>query len=115
VPIILTGIATAQAFNVATIRSQVTGVLETADFRAQPARHGRAGQWLDLAVARRSGEPLARLRLTGNAEEVALLYPSHRGGREALGDFGVSTMPLDDALQCLSANPYFLELWQTYG
>src|ERR1700749_2273432 len=30
--------------------------------------------------ARRSGEPLARLRLTGNGDEVVLLYPSHRGG-----------------------------------
>src|SRR4051795_2592836 len=26
--------------------------------------------------ARRSGEPLARLRLTGNGDEVVLLYPS---------------------------------------
>src|SRR3954470_22338608 len=31
-------------------------------------------------VARRSGEPLARLRLTGNGDAVVLLYPSHRGG-----------------------------------
>jgi hypothetical protein len=65
--------------------------------------------------ARRSGEPLARLRLTGNGHEVVLLYPSPRGGWEALGDFGASTMPLDEALQSLSANPYFLELRQTYG
>jgi hypothetical protein len=65
--------------------------------------------------ARRSGEPLARLRLTGNGDEVVLLYPSHRGGWEALGDFGASAMPLDEALQCLSANPYFLELRQTYS
>ena len=28
--------------------------------------------------ARRFGEPLARLRLTGNGDEVVLLYPSHR-------------------------------------
>jgi hypothetical protein len=65
-------------------------------------------------VARRSGEPLARLRLTGNGNEVVLLYPSHRGGWAALGDFGASAMPLDEALQCLSDNPYFLELRQTY-
>ena len=64
--------------------------------------------------ARRSGEPLARLRLTGNGDEVVLLYPSHRGGWEALGDFGASARPLDEALQCLSDNPYFLELRQTY-
>ena len=65
--------------------------------------------------ARRSGEPLARLRLTGNGDEVVLLYPSHRGGWEALGDFGASAMSLDEALQSLSANHYFLELRQTYG
>jgi hypothetical protein len=65
--------------------------------------------------ARRSGEPLARLRLTGSGDEVVLLHPSHRGGWEALGDFGASAMSLDEALQCLSANHYFLELRQTYG
>ena len=65
--------------------------------------------------ARRSGEPLARLRLTGNGDEVVLLYPSHRGGWGALGDFGPSAMPLDEALRCLSDNPYFLELRQTFG
>jgi hypothetical protein len=43
-----------------------------------------------------------------------LLYPSHRGGWGALGDFGASAMLLDEALQCLSDNPYFLELRQTY-
>ena len=65
--------------------------------------------------ARRSGEPLARLRLTGNGDEVVLLYPSHRGGWGTLGDFGASAMSLDKALQCLSDNPYFLELRETYG
>src|SRR5512133_3471154 len=65
--------------------------------------------------ARRSGEPLARLRLTGNGNEVVLLYPSHRGGWGALGDFGASAMSLDKALQCLSDNPYFLDLRDTYG
>ena len=65
--------------------------------------------------ARRSGEPLARLRLTGNGDEVVLLYPSHRGGWGALGDFGASAMSLDKALQCLSYNPYFLELRETHG
>ena len=65
--------------------------------------------------ARRSGEPLARLRLTGNGDEVVLLYPSHRGGWGALGDFGASAMSLDKALQCLSENPYFLDLRETYG
>jgi hypothetical protein len=65
--------------------------------------------------ARRSGEPLVRLRLTGEGDNVVLLYPSHRDGWENLGDFGAVVMPLDLALQSLSSNPYFLELRQTYG
>ena len=64
-------------------------------------------------VARRSGVPLARLRLTGEGDEVVLLYPSHRGW-EPPGDFGAVAMPLDLALEQLSTNPYFLELRQTY-
>ena len=46
--------------------------------------------------ARRSGEPLARLRLTANGDAVVLLYPSHRGGWRALGDFGTSVLTLTD-------------------
>jgi hypothetical protein len=66
-------------------------------------------------IARRSGMPLVRLRLTGAGDEVVLLYPSHRGGWEPPGDFGAVAMPLDLALERLSANPYFLELRQTYS
>jgi len=44
--------------------------------------------------------------LPGNADEVGLLDPSHRGGWGALGDFGASARSLDEALQCLSDNPY---------
>ena len=64
-------------------------------------------------VARRSGVPLARLRLTGEGDEVVLLYPSHRGW-EPPGDFEAAAMPLDLALEHPSTNPYFLELRQTY-
>src|SRR5947199_6478661 len=48
--------------------------------------------------ARRSGEPLARLRLTGDGDDVVLLYPSHRGGWEPPAEFGALAMPLDLAL-----------------
>src|SRR3954465_13396506 len=65
-------------------------------------------------VARRAGVPLARLRLTGEGDDVVLLYPSHRGW-EPPGDFGAVALPLDPALEQLSANPCFLELRQTYG
>ena len=64
-------------------------------------------------LARRSGVPLARLRLTGEGDDVVLLYPSHRGW-EPPGDFGAVAMPLDLALEHLVANPYFLELRPTY-
>ena len=66
-------------------------------------------------LARRSGEPLARLRLTGEGDDVVLLHPSHRGGWEPPGDFGALAMPLDLALERLSSNPYFRELRQTYS
>jgi hypothetical protein len=65
--------------------------------------------------AHRSGEPLARLRLTGEGDDVVLLYPSPRGGWKPLGDFGALAMPLDLALERLSTNPYFLALRQTYS
>jgi hypothetical protein len=81
-------------------------------------RRARAGalphQWLQ-PFARRSGEPLVRLRLTAERDEVVLLYPSHCGGWETPGDFGAVAMPLDLALQSLSTKSYFLELRQTYG
>ena len=64
-------------------------------------------------TARRSGVPLARLRLTGQGDEVVLLYPSHRGW-EPPGDFGAVAMPLELALEHLSTNPHFLELRRTY-
>ena len=69
----------------------------------------------DSLFARRPGVPLARLRLTGEGDDVVLLYPSHRGGWEPPGDFGAVAMPLDLALERLSTDPYFLELRQTYG
>src|SRR3954471_23614295 len=64
-------------------------------------------------VARRSGVPLARLRLTGEGDDVVLLYPSHRGW-EPPGDFGAVRIARDHAPEQLSTNPYFLELRQTY-
>ena len=65
--------------------------------------------------ARRSGEPLVRLRLTGEGDDVVLLDPSHRGGWEPPGDFGALAIPLDLALERFSSNPYSLELRQTYS
>jgi hypothetical protein len=65
-------------------------------------------------LARRSGLPLVRLRLTGEGDDVVVLFPSPRGGWEPPGDFGTVAMPLDLALGRLSTDPYFMELHQTY-
>ena len=65
--------------------------------------------------ARRSGEPLVRPRLTGEGDDVVLLYPSHRGGWEPPGDFGAVAMSLDLALERLSINPYLLAPRQTHS
>ena len=64
--------------------------------------------------ARRSGVPLVRLRLTGEGDDVVVLFPSHRGDWEPPGDFGTLAMPLGLALERLSIDPYFMELRQTY-
>jgi hypothetical protein len=87
---------------------------------ALPVRPPRPGhralprQWLQpngySLYSRRSNLPLARLRLTGEADEVVVLYPSHCGGWQPPGDFGTIAMPLDQALETISANPYFLQL-----
>jgi len=55
-----------------------------------------------------------RLRLTGEADEVVVLYPFHRGGWQPPGDFGAIAMPLDQALETISINPYFLQLRQDF-
>ena len=65
--------------------------------------------------ARRPGEPLARLRLTGEGDNAVLLHPSYRGGWEPPGDFAALAMPLELALERLSSNPDFLEFRQTYS
>ena len=65
--------------------------------------------------SRRSKMPLVRLRMTGEGDEVLVLYPSHRGGWEPPGDFGAIAVPLDRALETISANPFFLELRQDFG
>jgi hypothetical protein len=64
--------------------------------------------------SRRSNLPLARRRLTGEADEVVVLYPSHRGGWQPPGDFSTIAMPLDQALETISTNPYFLQLRQDF-
>lgn len=59
---------------------------------------------------RPSGQPLARLRLTGEGDQVAVLYPSHRGGWRNIGDFGGVAMPLDEALEYIGKSGIFDDL-----
>ena len=65
----------------------------------------------DSLYSRRSNLPLARLRLTG---EAVVLYPFHRGGWQPPGDFGAIAMPLDQARETISTNPYSLQLRQDF-
>ncbi len=52
------------------------------------------------------GTPLARLRPTGNGDNVEVLWWSHREKWESIGDFGGEVLPLDDALNFVAEDPY---------
>jgi hypothetical protein len=53
-----------------------------------------------------SGVPIARLRPTGEGDKVQVLWWS--GQRwSASGPFGIATMPLDKARDCVAAEPDF--------
>ena len=54
----------------------------------------------------RNGAPIARLRPTGEADMVQVLWwNGERWG--ASGAIGIATMPLDDALEYIAAEPAF--------
>lgn len=53
-----------------------------------------------------NGSPIARLRPTGNEDEVEILWWSHRDKWESIGDFGGEIMPLSDALDFIAEDPY---------
>jgi hypothetical protein len=54
----------------------------------------------------RTGAPIARLRPTGEADKVQVLWwNGERWG--ASGPFGILTMPLDNALDYLATEPAF--------
>ncbi len=53
-----------------------------------------------------TGGPIARLRPTGDGDEVQVLWwTGERWG--ASGPFGIATMPLDQALDWIAAEPAF--------
>jgi hypothetical protein len=57
-------------------------------------------------VSQRSGAPIARLKPTGEADTVQILWwNGERWG--ASGPFGVATMPLGAALDYVASDPIF--------
>ena len=65
----------------------------------------KAGRGYTL-VSDRTGLPVARLRPTGEADKVEVLWwNGQRWG--ASGPFGIATMPLDKALDHVASEPSF--------
>ncbi len=65
----------------------------------------KAGRGYSL-TSERTGAPLARLKLTGDADTVQVLW--WNGQRWAApGPFGIATMPLDAALNHIASEPHF--------
>ena len=65
----------------------------------------KAGRGYSL-TSERTGAPLARLKLTGDADKVQVLW--WNGQRWAApGPFGIATMPLAAALDYIASAPYF--------
>jgi len=65
----------------------------------------KAGHGYSLS-SERTGAPLARLKLTGDADKVQVLWwNGQRWG--ASSPFGITTMPLDKALEYVASGPMF--------
>ena len=65
----------------------------------------KAGRDYSL-LSERTGAPLARLKLAGDAGKVQVLW--WNGQRWAApGSFGIATMPLDAALDHIASEPHF--------
>jgi len=65
----------------------------------------KAGRRYSL-TSQRTGAPLARLKPTGDADKVQVLW--WNGQRWAApGPFGIATMPLDAALDHIASEPHF--------
>jgi hypothetical protein len=52
-----------------------------------------------------NGMPIARLRPTGKADQVEVLWWSHRDKWDQIGDFGPMVMALDEALEYVARDP----------
>jgi hypothetical protein len=51
-----------------------------------------------------NGRPIARLRPTGQGDQVEVMWWSHRDKWEQIGDFGPLLMSLDEALMYIAKN-----------
>ena len=51
------------------------------------------------------GSPIARLRSTGEEDQVEVLWRSSRDKWESIGEFGGIFLPLDSALKYISEDP----------
>lgn len=81
--------------------------------RIEAFHHAGRGEIVVRKVARgyslfsaRTGAPLARLRLTGEADKVRVLWWNGERWRTS-GPFGIVTMPLDKALDYIATEPAF--------
>jgi hypothetical protein len=52
-----------------------------------------------------TGQPVARLRPTGEGDRVEVLWWSHRGKWDQIGDFGPMVLSLDQALNYILRDP----------
>ena len=68
-------------------------------------RYARGGYSLFLEE---DGSPIARLRTSGDESRVEVLWWSHRGKWESIGEFGGVFLPLDEALDFVAEDPYGL-------
>ncbi|MBS1251870.1 MAG: Lipoprotein signal peptidase [Anaerolineales bacterium] len=55
--------------------------------------------------AEEDGSPVARLRPTGEDDDVEVLWWSHRDRWEQIGEFGGVVLPLDEALEYVAKDP----------
>ncbi len=65
----------------------------------------KAGRGYSL-LSERTGMPIARLKPTGDADKVQVLWWNGQSG-SASGPFGIATMTLDAALNYIASEPHF--------
>lgn len=52
-----------------------------------------------------TGQPIARLRPTGEKDRVEVIWWSHRDKWDQIGDFGPMVVPLKEALEYIAQDP----------